>query len=88
MPGWHKAAKKWIDEKKFVIVGVVQEQHPERCALFAQWQKFDWPILHDPINLLGNSAVPVTIAIDEYGVVRSTRPNPRTFEKEFLNLKY
>ena len=63
MPGWHKAAKKWIDEKKFVIVGVVQEQHPERCALFAQWQKFDWPILHDPINLLGNSAVPVTIAI-------------------------
>ena len=88
MPGWHKAAKKWIDKKRIVIVGVIQEQHPERCELFAQWQKFDWPILHDPINLLGNSAVPVTIAIDEYGVVRSTRPNPRTFEKEFLNLKF
>lgn len=88
MPGWHKAAKEWMDEKKVIIVGVIQEQHPERCELFAQWQQFDWPILHDPINLLGNSAVPVTIAIDEHGVVRSTRPNPRTFEKEFLNVKF
>lgn len=77
-----------MDEEKVVIVGVIQEQHPERCELFAQWQEFDWPILHDPINLLGNGAVPVTIAIDEYGVVRSTRPNPRTLEKEFLNVKF
>lgn len=88
MPGWHKAAKKWMDEEKVVIVGVIQEQHPERCELFAQWQEFDWPILHDPINLLGNGAVPVTIAIDEHGVVRSTRPNPRTLAKEFLDVEF
>ena len=88
MPGWHKAAKKWMDEEKIVMVGVIQEQHPERCELFAQWQEFDWPILHDPINLLGNGAVPVTIAIDEHGVVRSTRPNPRALVKEFLDVEF
>lgn len=69
-------------------MGVIQEQHPERCRLFAQWQNFAWPIVHDPFNLMGNSAVPIAVAIDEHGVVRSTRPNPKTFEKEFLNVKF
>ena len=85
MPGWHQATRKWVKDGKLVILGVTQEQHPDRCRLFAQWQKFDWPILHDPINVLEPHGVPITIAIDEHGVVRSTRPRIETFEEEFLN---
>ena len=51
------------------MLGVTQEQHPDRCQLFAQWQGLDWPILHDPINLLAVRAVPIFIAIDEAGFV-------------------
>ncbi|MEX2188485.1 MAG: hypothetical protein WD875_16875 [Pirellulales bacterium] len=69
---------------KLVILGVTQEQHPERCRLFAQWQQFDWPILHDPINVLESSAVPIVVAIDEFGIVRDTRPQPATFAEMFL----
>lgn len=88
MPGWHEATKKWVAENRLTLIGVIQEQHPERCRLFAQWKQFDWPIVHDPINLFANSAVPMAIAIDEHGIVRSTRPNPKTFERDFLNIDF
>ncbi len=52
------------------MLGVTQEQHADRCRLFAQWKQFGWPILHDPINLLEAPAVPIVVAIDEHGIVR------------------
>lgn len=85
MPVWHDASKRWVKDGKLVLLGVTQEQHPDRCRLFAQWKQFDWPILHDPINVLGSNAVPIILALDEHGIVRSTRPKPETFEAEFLN---
>ncbi len=88
MPGWHVKAEQWRDRDDFVMLGVTQEQHPERCQLFAQWHQIEWPILHDPVNLLGATAVPLTVAIDERGVVRSTRPNPETFLDEFLDVDF
>lgn len=84
MPVWHAAAKQWAKDGKVVLLGVTQEQHPERCRLFAQWKGFDWPILHDPINVLESSAVPIVLSLDEHGIVRSTRPKPETFENDFL----
>ncbi len=88
MPVWHDATKQWVKDGKLVVLGIIQEQHAERCRLFAQWKGFDWPILHDPINVLESSAVPIVLAVDEYGIVRSTRPNPKTLEAEFLNQKF
>lgn len=85
MPVWHKASRRWVEEGKLVLVGITQEQHPDRCRLFAEWKQFDWPILHDPIDLTGPRAVPIVMAIDEHGIVRSTRPRIDTFEEEFLN---
>ena len=85
MPVWHEATKRWVREGKLVLLGITQEQHPERCRLFAQWKQFDWPILHDPIDLTGPRAVPIVLAIDEHGIVRSTRPRIDTIEEEFLN---
>lgn len=88
MPVWHEAARKWVQEGKLSILGVTQEQHPERCRLFAQWQGFEWPILHDPINVLNTTGVPIVLAIDEHGVVRSKRPRPADFEESFLSQSF
>ncbi len=74
-----------MKQGRLVLLGVTQEQHADRCQLFAQWKQFDWPILHDPINLLEAPAVPIVVAIDEHGIVRAIRPRPETFETEFLD---
>ena len=88
MPVWHEKTRELVRQGKLVLLAVIQEQHPQRCRLFAQWQKFDWPILHDPINLLGLGGVPVILAVDEHGVVRSTRPKIDTFEADFVNKSF
>lgn len=85
MPVWHDKTAKWVKNGDLVLLGVTQEQHPERCRLFAQWKQFDWPILHDPINVLESTAVPIVVAIDEHGIVRSTRPRPETLATEFVS---
>ena len=69
---------------KVVAIGVVQEQHPDRARLYRQWRKLDWPILVDSLNLLDLAAVPVPMGIDESGIVRVTRPRPRTFVRDFI----
>ena len=58
------------------MIGIIQEQHPERTQLFMQWKEMDWPILVDSLNLLNVSAVPITALIDENGIVRKLRPQP------------
>ncbi len=88
MPVWHEALKQQVADDQVTLVGVIQEQHPDRCRLFAQWHNIDWPILHDPINLIPTRAVPVIIAIDEHGVVQSTRPRLDWVKKEFLKTDY
>jgi hypothetical protein len=85
VPVWHEATREWVKQGRLVLLGVTQEQHADRCGLFAQWKRFDWPILHDPINLLEAPAVPIVVAIDEHGIVRAIRPRPETFEAEFLD---
>jgi hypothetical protein len=66
-------------------MGITQEQHADRCRLLAQWRQLGWPILHDPINIMRVTGVPIEVAIDEYGIVRSLRPNLETLEREFLD---
>ena len=85
MPVWHEATRGWVNQGRLVLLGVTQEQHADRCRLFAQWKRFDWPILHDPINLLEAPAVPIVVAIDEHGIVRAVGPHPETLEADFLD---
>jgi tetratricopeptide (TPR) repeat protein len=85
VPAWNVKLQEWIRDKKLAVLGIAQEQHPDRCRLFAQWKKLDWPILYDPINVLQVRGVPIEVAIDEHGIVRSIRPDMKTFEKEFLD---
>jgi hypothetical protein len=70
------------------MAGIIQEQHPDRCRLFMQWKQMGWPILVDSLNLLEVTAVPITLALDEYGIVRSERLRvdaAETLEETFLN---
>ncbi|MFT7678327.1 MAG: hypothetical protein ACI8QC_002313 [Planctomycetota bacterium] len=88
MPVWYEAVEQWARDGALVLIGITQEQHPERCELYRQWKGFDFPILWDPFNLTQSKAVPRFIAIDEHGVVQSTRLNPRNFEEKFLAVEF
>ncbi len=51
----------------------------------------DWPVLVDSMNLLGVDVVPITILIDEHGIVREVvarRSNPREIVESFLAQEY
>ena len=55
---------------------MIQEQHAERCRLFAQWKNFDFPIVQDAFTQIGLGVVPLAVLIDENGFVQAV--NPRT----------
>ena len=87
MPGWHDATQQIEPANAFATVGIIQEQHPERCSLFMQWKQLDFPILVDALDLLEVQVVPITLLIDEHGVIRervSPRGNPREKLTAFL----
>lgn len=85
MPVWHESTKDWVRQGRLKVLGIAQEMHADRCRLFAQWKGFDFPILHDPVNLVGAEMVPLMIAIDEYGVVREVGPKLEGFEQRFID---
>lgn len=74
VPGWHEATRRWQEEGELQMVGIIQEQHPDRARLFMQWKEMGWPILVDSLDLLETTVVPNTLLIDEYGVIRQIQP--------------
>jgi len=72
------------------MLGIVEEQHPDRARLFMQWKRMGWPLLVDSLNLLEVTAVPLTFAIDEHGIIRKTRlrPDDTAELEEFLAADY
>jgi len=88
VPVWHARTREWVESGRLIVVGIDQEQHAERCRLFAQWHGIGWPILHDPIDAMDAAAVPIFTAIDEYGIVRNTRPSLETLEADFLDADF
>ncbi|MDA0351750.1 MAG: hypothetical protein O3A10_06025 [Chloroflexi bacterium] len=91
MPGWHESTSAWREAGKLQTAGIVLEQHPDRAALFMQWKQLDWPLMVEPFNLLGFTAVPRTFLLDEYGVVRMIHPrldDLATVEAEFIEREF
>ena len=85
MPVWNQKLEKYVKDGKLVVLGIAQEHHPQRNRLFTQWHGIDWPVLHDPINLMQVRGVPIEVAIDEHGIVRATRVKAETLERDFIN---
>ncbi|MEJ2206974.1 MAG: hypothetical protein P8170_23045 [Gemmatimonadota bacterium] len=77
MPGWHHATKALQEDGSIQMVGIIQEQHPDRARLFMQWKEMGWPILVDSYDLLEVPYVPISLAIDEAGVIRKVLPAMR-----------
>jgi len=69
------------------VAGIIQEQHPDRARLFMQWKKMDWPVMVDSLNLLGVAAVPITLLIDEHGIIRAVQPSEEDLQ-DFLGRSY
>jgi hypothetical protein len=70
------------------MVGIIQEQHPDRCRLFMQWKQMGWPVLVDTLNLLEVPYVPVTLSLDEHGIIRQVHgplSESAHLEEEFVN---
>jgi hypothetical protein len=88
VPVWNQALQQYVRDGKLVVLGVAQEQHPQRNRLFTQWHRIDWPILYDPLNLMQVRGVPIEVAIDEHGIVRSTRIKRETIVQDFINKSF
>jgi hypothetical protein len=74
VPGWHVLTQPYAERGLLNVVGIIQEQHPERARLFMQWKEMGWPLLVDSLNLLGVSGAPITLFLDEAGVIQSVNP--------------
>ncbi len=70
---WYRLAKPFVERGELALVGIVQDQHPDRAALLRQWKGLDFPLLVDALNTTGMKVVPLHYLIDEHGVVRGTR---------------
>lgn len=85
MPGWHAKTEQLVADKKLLVAGIAPEQHGDRMALFLQWKQMeDMPVMVDSFNILNLKVVPVTLLIDESGVIRHRNPSEqdlRTFLK-------
>jgi hypothetical protein len=76
---------------KVAVIAIVQDQHPDRARLFMQWKQIGWPVLADQLDLLNLDTVPLTVAVDEYGIVRATElpmSASKTIGDTFINQTY
>ena len=69
------------------MVGVIQEQHADRTRLFMRWKQMNWPIMVDSLNLLAVSVVPITLLIDEHGMIRAIQPHQEDLQR-FLKTSF
>lgn len=91
MPGWHESTTEWRESGQLQTAGIVLEQHPDRARLFMQWQQLGWPLMVEPFNVLGFTAVPRTFLLDAHGVVRMIHPqldDLETVGREFIDQEF
>ena len=91
VPVWHASLKQLEKDGKVAVVAIVQDQHPDRARLFLQWKQIGWQTLADSLDLLNLETVPLTLAVDEYGIVRFTElpmSAATTIEQTFVNQTY
>ena len=84
MPGWYAKLKPALERQQVVLLGVIQEQHADRCRLFQQWQQLDFPVVQDQLNTTSMTVVPVYVALDEHGVVQALPRRWEGFGESFL----
>jgi hypothetical protein len=82
VPGWHAKTKQLVKDQKLIVLGIAPEQHGDRMALFLQWKEMeDMVVMLDSYNQFFLQAVPITLLIDEAGVVRARNPKQADLKK-------
>ncbi len=79
---WHAATRELVAAGRLRVIGVVQEQHRERAALWLKWQGIGWPVAWDPFNQLEVKLVPKVLAVQPGGLVLKDRLHPKRIEGE------
>ena len=46
-----------------------------------QWKSMDWPVMVDSLNELELTGVPITLFIDEKGIIQGTRVQPQDLQQ-------
>ncbi|HVS10026.1 MAG TPA: TlpA disulfide reductase family protein [Planctomycetota bacterium] len=85
LEGWHEPSEALRKEGKLQIVGIAQEQHPERAALYAQWKGWRWTILWDPLDVAVAFITPHVYLLDAHGIVRAVDPDPKRLAELLAN---
>lgn len=63
------------------MLGIAPEQHGDRMRLFLQWKGMeDMPVLLDSYNVLQLRAVPITLLVDEAGVIIGRNPKDKELQ--------
>ena len=88
MPGWQAAVEPFVKAGKLVAIGIMQDQHADRCRLYRQYRQLKWPLYIDAINIRDHSGVPIPVGIDESGIVRLTGRVNRDAVKAFVENDY
>jgi len=84
---WDDKTKDLVEAGKLSVFGVLEEQHPVRADLFAQWKGLNFPMLADPLNILDVAVVPIHLLVDGDGVIRYRNPGA-TELKAFMKADY
>jgi tetratricopeptide (TPR) repeat protein len=87
VPGWHARTEELERAGRLRVAGLATEQHGDRTRLFMQWHQMEWPVMVDSLNLIGVQAVPITLLLDEHGIIRYSNPKPGDLER-FLETDY
>ena len=56
-----------------------------------QWKTMDWPVMVDSLDLIQIGVVPLTLGIDEHGIIRHVGLRPAqasSLEETFLEVDY
>jgi hypothetical protein len=85
LEGWHEASEPLRKEEKLQIVGIAEEQHPDRTALYAQWKGWRWTILWDPLDVAVVLITPHVYLLDAHGIVRAVDPDPKRLAELIAN---
>lgn len=85
---WNSQLKPLVAEGRLAVMGIAEEQHADRCRLFAQWKDIAWPIAFDPLDQLNIEKLPLAVCVDEHGIVRMIRRDAKKSLAEFAAKTY
>ena len=84
---WDENCRDLIKKNKLVVLAVCHDASPAYAKLYFQWKQIDWPLAHDVVNHCGASKLPLSLYINEKGIIKQIEPEPGKLAKRLAKLK-